>query len=179
MIISRVWAMPNSETFSVPDIGHFVKRYLLNSKVSVDPFARNKRWATYTNDLNPDTVAQYHYEAADFMRHLAGHEVKCDLLILDPPYSPRQIKECYDGIGRKMQMEDAQTGRLWGLWKQAALGILTSDATVLSFGWNSCGMGKEMGFDITEIMLVNHGVSHNDTICMAEKRDDRQQVIPL
>lgn len=57
MKFSRVWAMPNHDTFSVKPIGEFVRRYLDASKVSVDPFARNKQWATYTNDLDPNTSA--------------------------------------------------------------------------------------------------------------------------
>lgn len=36
-----------------PPIGEMVQRYLKAAKISCDPFARNKRWATYTNDLNP------------------------------------------------------------------------------------------------------------------------------
>lgn len=40
MKMSRIFAMPNSETFTVAPIGDFVKRYLAGSKVSVDPFAR-------------------------------------------------------------------------------------------------------------------------------------------
>lgn len=60
MNMRRVWAMPSPDTFSCQPIGHLVKRYLAKSQVSVDPFARNKRWATYTNDLNPDTAAEYH-----------------------------------------------------------------------------------------------------------------------
>ena len=68
--ISRVWAMPNPDTFSIPPIGGFVKKYLSQSRVSVDPFARNKRWATYTNDLNPETEAEYHMKANDFLAML-------------------------------------------------------------------------------------------------------------
>jgi hypothetical protein len=58
----RVWAMPNASTFDIPPIRALVKKYLHQSKVSVDPFARNKRWATYTNDLNPETAAESHAE---------------------------------------------------------------------------------------------------------------------
>lgn len=39
---------------------------------------------------------------------------------------------------------------------------------VLSFGWNSVGMGKSRGFEIVEIMLVSHGGMHNDTIYVRE-----------
>lgn len=62
--------MPNADTFSVKPIGEFVQRYLAASKVSIDPFARNKRWATHTNDLNPDTSAQHHLDATDFLAQL-------------------------------------------------------------------------------------------------------------
>ena len=46
---------------------------------------------------------------------------------------------------------------------------------VLSFGWNSTGMGS--GFEPVEIMLVAHGGAHNDTICFAEKMVERQEVL--
>jgi hypothetical protein len=51
----REWAMPSHETFDIPPIAAFVQKYLRESQVSVDPFARNRRWATYTNDLDPNT----------------------------------------------------------------------------------------------------------------------------
>lgn len=166
--------MPNSDTFDVPPIGDFVKKYLAQSTVSVDVFARNKRWATYTNDLNTTTDAEYHMEAGEFLNHLATLGVKADLLIFDPPYSPRQVKECYDGIGRKMQQDDAMSGRLRKLWKEAAMPILTTNAVVLNFGWNTVGFGINKGFTIEEILLVCHGSGHNDTICMAERRTSEQ-----
>lgn len=167
---SRVWDMPNAETFSIPSIAAFARKHIMRARVSVDPFARNKRWATYTNDLNPETAALYHMEAEDFLKQLHRDGVKADLLIFDPPYSPRQLKECYDGIGRKMQLEDGQSARLKSAWRQAALPILTEDAVVLSFGWNTVGFGRGLGFEIQEILLVCHGGDHNDTICMAERR---------
>jgi hypothetical protein len=46
---------------------------------------------------------------------------------------------------------------------------------VLSFGWNSAGMGKKYGFEQIEIMLVCHGAAHNDTICLAERRRQNLQ----
>jgi hypothetical protein len=48
--------------------------------------------------------------------------------------------------------------------------VLLDNGIVLSFGWNTVGMGKKRGFEILEIMLVCHGGAHNDTICMAERR---------
>lgn len=170
MKFSRVWAMPNSDTFSVPPIGEMVKRYLANAKVSCDPFARNNRWATHTNDLNPKTQAEHHMDAEDFLKMLTEKGVKCDLAILDPPYSPRQISECYKEAGITCGMKESQNSALYSRVKSALAKVLDEEATVLSFGWNSTGMGIKHGFEQIEIMLCCHGGAHNDTICLAERR---------
>lgn len=167
---SRVWAMPSADTFSVPPIGAMVQRYLKSAKISCDPFARNKRWATHTNDLNPKTEAEHHMDAEDFLRMLAAQGVRCDLAILDPPYSPRQISECYQEAGIKCGMKETQNAALYSRVKNAMAEVLTDDAIVLSFGWNSAGMGHKHGFEQIEIMLVCHGGAHNDTICLAERK---------
>jgi len=167
---SRVWAMPSADTFSVRPIGDMVQRYLKAAKISCDPFARNKRWATYTNDLNPKTEAEYHMDAEDFLRMLAGKGIRCDLALLDPPYSPRQISECYQEAGIKCGMKETQNSALYSRVKNAMAEVLTDDAIVLSFGWNSAGMGQKHGCDILEVMLVCHGAAHNDTICLAERK---------
>lgn len=168
---SRVWAMPNADTFSVPPIGAMVKRYLSNSKVSVDPFSRNKRWATHTNDLNPKTEAEHHMDAEDFLEMLASRNVVADLVIFDPPYSPRQISECYKSIGREVGMLETQSALLYQRVRDAIIPICSEGGIVLSFGWNTVGMGKRHRFEQIEIMLVCHGGAHNDTICLAEKRN--------
>ena len=166
---SRTWDMPSADTFSVPAIGCFVKRYLLKSKISIDPFARNSRLATYRNDLNPETAAQYHMEALDFLKAMKQDGVKADLVIFDPPYSARQVAECYAHVGRKTTMQDTQ-GKSWTDWKAAIAPLVAENGIVLSFGWNTNGMGKKHGFEIIEVMLVAHGGVRNDTICMAEKK---------
>lgn len=175
MKISRDWASPSSDTFDVPPIAGFVRKYLMKSKVSIDPFARNKRWATYTNDLNPETAAESHIDAEAFLRQIAEKSVKADLVIFDPPYSPRQIAECYANVGKTVTMEDTQNCVLYSRVRSAIPAVLADDGIVLSFGWNSNGMGKKHGMEIIEILIVAHGAAHNDTICMAEQRLPKQQ----
>lgn len=170
MKFSRSWAMPNADTFSMKPAKEFVERYLAEAKVSVDPFARNKEWFTHTNDINPNTKAQHHMDAVSYLEFLAKQGVQADLLILDMPYSARQISECYKELGIKVTQQHTQSGSFYKNVRDAAMPILTKDATVLSFGWNSVGMGVKRGFEIQEIMLLSHGGPHNDTICMAEKR---------
>ena len=169
MIFSRTWAMPNSDTFSVPPIRDFVRSYLANSLISVDPFARNNRWATHTNDLNPATEADHHMDAEAFLKMLAAQSVKADLVIFDPPYSPRQISECYKSIGLEVGMKETQSALLYQRVRDAIVPVTTDYAIVLSFGWNTVGMGKRHGYEQIEIMLCCHGGAHNDTICLAER----------
>jgi hypothetical protein len=169
MRITRKWAMPSADTFSVPPIGEFVKSYLRHSKVSIDPFARNKRWATYTNDLNTKTEAEYHLDAEEFLCQLVNNGVMAVLIIFDPPYSPRQIMECYDEIGLKSP-DGGHNSSLYARCKRVINRLLGVGGVVLSFGWNTHGMMTHKVYEIEEILLVCHGQAHNDTICMAERK---------
>ena len=96
--------------------------------------------------------------------------VKADLVIFDPPYSPRQISECYKEAGIECGMKETQNSVLYSRVKDAIFPVLSNNAFVLSFGWNSAGMGKKHGFEQIEIMLCCHGGAHNDTICLAERK---------
>jgi hypothetical protein len=160
--------MPNSETFNVPCIRDFVGKYLIGAKVIVDPFARNSEFGTHRNDLNKETKAEFHLEANEFLLLMQSKGVLADVVIFDPPYSPRQVMECYNGIGMVVTQKDTQTPQTE--WKNNIAKICKDGTVVLSFGWNSTGMGEKHGFRIEEIMLVAHGGNHNDTICMAEKK---------
>jgi len=170
VIFKRVWAMPNKNTFDVRPIGLFVKKYLKKSNSSVDPFARNKEWATYTNDLDPATSSEFHMDAEDFIEMLHKRNVIVDLIIFDPPYSPRQISECYKKIGLRVGMKETQNSVLYKRIRDAVDKIVIPGGVVLSFGWNSAGMGKKRGYEIIEGLLVCHGGAHNDTICIAERK---------
>jgi hypothetical protein len=160
--------MPTRDTFDCVPIGRFVQKYLDVSHISIDPFARNKRWATYTNDLNPDTKAEYHLDALDFLRKLKDDGVTADLVIFDPPYSLRQITEVYDEVGKKMSKREST--RFYGDVRDAIDPLVRPGGVVLSFGWNSIGMGKTRGYEIEEVLLVCHGRAHNDTICVADRK---------
>jgi len=170
MHFRRTFAMPNADTFSIKPIGEFVQAFVKNARVSVDPFARDREWFTYTNDLNPATKAQRHMDAEDFCKQLATESVRADLGIFDPPYSPRQISECYKSIGLKVGIEETQNARLYKRVRDALDALIVPGGIVLSFGWNSAGMGDKRGYKQLAILLVAHGGAHNDTICLAEQK---------
>lgn len=179
MQITREWAMPTADTFQCKPIGAFAEKYLKDSKVSIDPFARNSTLCTYTNDLNPDTKAQYHMDSVDFLDMQLENFIKADLGILDPPYSVHQMKQCYDSIGKKTSMIDAQGVGIYTHTRTAMDKIIQLGGIVLSFGWSSVGMGLNRYYEILEILLVCHGGMHNDTICMAERKIAEQGKLNL
>jgi hypothetical protein len=166
--IYRSWAMPSAKTFTIPPISNFVGRWW--DEPSVDPFARNSTRATYRNDLSPDTRAEYHMEAVDFCNLLFDQGVRAKLVLFDPPYSPRQISEVYQSIGKTVTTEDTQSPRLYREVRDALDRLLLPGGVALSFGWNSAGFGKRLGYKPLEILLVAHGGAHNDTICVAERK---------
>lgn len=163
--ISKQWAMPNSRTFQIKPIKEFVERYLHEGDVVVDPFANSCKYGTITNDLNPDFDTDYHMDALDFLKMLPDEYA--DVVLYDPPYSLRQVSECYKGVGRAVTMETTQSS-----WRARHLDeiqrITKRGGCVLCFGWNTAGVGKKRGFLQNEILIVSHGGSKNDTLCTAD-----------
>ena len=166
--------MANKETFKCPPIKSFVEKYLIDSKISIDPFARDYQHCTYTNDLNPKTKAQYHMKAESFLQMLVEQEVKADLVIFDPPYSMEQCKRAYESYGYKFTHEDSLYVIRWTKEKDLVAKLLPKGGIFLHFGWHSNGMGLKRGFAIDEMLLVSHGSAKYDTICMAERRTSEQ-----
>jgi len=168
MIINRVWAMPSKWTFTIKPIAELLARYVGDGKGWIDPFAGMYSPAEFTNDLNPKRPTLYHLDALTFLQQLNGNQYKG--VLFDPPYSPRQVKECYDEIGKHMEQDDALLGYKRGLYKAEIVKRLLSGGITISCGWNSVGMGKGLGFEIIEILLVCHGSDHNDTIVTVERK---------
>lgn len=69
-------------------------------------------------------------------------------------------------------MKETQSALLYQRVRDAIAPIVAPGGIVLSFGWNSVGMGKRHGYEQIEILLCCHGGAHNDTICLAEKQVD-------
>ena len=163
MKMSREWAMPSPDTFSIAPIAALLDRWLKGKNRIVDPFARNSLRAHFSNDLNPETAAEYHMEAVEYLDFLLGRGVKADAILIDPPYSPRQISECYKSVGRTVGIEETQNARLYKGVKDAAHRLAGQGTIVICCGWNSAGMDKSR-YKKQEILLVAHGGAHNDTI---------------
>lgn len=155
--------MPNKATFTVPPVAAFLSRHINDGDVVIDPFCGRSCRATYRNDLGFGGK-----EAVVFLDELLTAGVVADVVLLDPPYSPRQMAECYRSVGLTPGMKDTQNARLYKEAKERLSALLRPGGKALTFGWSSTGFGKTLGFDPVEIMLVSHGGAHNDTICVAE-----------
>jgi len=170
MRIERVWAMPNKNTFDILPI----KQLILEEKTEglwVDPFANKNKFATITNDLNPEFNTDYNMDALDFLKMFEDHSV--DGVLYDPPYSPRQVSECYNDFGYDVTWETTNAS-FWSNQKKELSRIIKIGGKIITFGWNSGGIGKTNGFEITRILLVPHGGWHNDTICTVEVKKHQQ-----
>ena len=163
--IERVWAMPSRNTFSVPPIKALLAEEMNPAEYWIDPFANCNRLANVTNDLNADYDTDYHMDALDFLKMFPDDSV--DGVLYDPPYSPRQVSECYKGVGRNVTSETTRAS-FWGNQKREIARIVKPGGKVITFGWNSGGVGRKYGFDLRRILLVPHGGWHNDTICVVE-----------
>jgi hypothetical protein len=78
--------------------------------------------------------------------------------------------EHYQAAGLKVFQQDTQSGRLFKRVRDALDLIVRPGGIVLSFGWQSAGMGIGRSYELIETMLIAHGGGHNDTICIAERK---------
>lgn len=173
MKITKSWAMPNKHTFDIKPIKNLIDEWYSialhgsDSQITVDPFANKNKICYYTNDLDPQYNTKYNMDALDFLKTFENNSV--DFLLFDPPYSPRQVSECYKDLNKTVNMQTTQSS-FWGNLKKEIGRIVKSEGVVITFGWNSGGIGKKYGFKQEEILLVAHGGWHNDTIVTVETK---------
>lgn len=168
--IDRIWAMPNKWTFTIKPIRELIKDEMDDRKWWIDPFAGMYSPAQLRNDLNPDMNAQYHKEALDFLKMQRTNSM--DGAFFDPPYSPRQVKECYQGIGMKTATGNTKMS-FWSQCKDEIKRILKPGGKAICCGWSSMGLGKNRGFKMYRILLVPHGGNKNDTIVTVEHKIEK------
>lgn len=161
MNITYEWAMPNKLTFKIKPI----KKFIISEGLSIDPFSnRRHEFAKIHNDIDKSKDVDYHMCALDFLKTF--DDASIDTLLYDPPYSLRQLKEVYSGIGISLNYEHTTT--FFRDIKNEISRIMKPGGTVYSFGWDSVGIGKNRGFKKTDLLLICHGGYHHDTIVLKE-----------
>jgi hypothetical protein len=148
ILIERYWSMPNHKTFSIKPI-----KNLINDELGdefIDPF--------------PYPFKQ---DAIEYLKNIPANSK--NYLVFDPPYSSYQLKTKYENAG--LCLGKKYNAAYWSNCKKEISRIIKPGGKVISFGWNSNGIGKKYGFKIIKIVLVAHGSIHNDTIATVEVKN--------
>jgi len=165
MKMEYTWAMPNKWTFEIEPIKKFIARYLIQNAYWIDPFCGNSKLAAIRNDLCDPSAEDSHIWLDTFK------DYQFDGAFFDPPYSMEQVKRSYNSCGLKYwQKEHGNQSGNFPKIKDKLSQIVKPEGYILSFGWNSSGMGKKRGFMKKEILLVAHGGNRHDTICISEQK---------
>ena len=95
--------MPDKWTFNIKPIKQLLSEEIDLNAMWIDPYCGiNGKWGMVTNDLNPNHQATFHLDALEFLKRWEAPDMdKVDGVLFDPPYSLRQLKECYESIGIK------------------------------------------------------------------------------
>ena len=151
MKIERVWARANARTFQISPIFNLIKEEFGCSLEQVlDPFSFQSK-----------------QDCFEYLNNIPANSF--DFGVLDPPYTKRQVSEHYKkngGLCNSWQTSSGWTAKV----KREMSKKIRSGGKVISFGYNSFGLGKINGFEITRILLVNHGGDRYDTICTVSKK---------
>lgn len=159
MNITRQVCKGDANTFLIKPVRALLSRYVVEgSNTWLDPFANSNSPACVTNDINPEHDTDYHLDALEFLQQF--DDCSAGGVLLDPPYSHRQVTEHYHGnYVKKISLIYREIER-----------VLMPGGLVVHFGWNSNGIGKARHFKIIEVMLIAHGAEHNDTIVTVEEK---------
>lgn len=173
--IDRVWAMPNKWTFLIKPIKRLLEEEIQDkAHCWVDPFAGMNSPAYWTNDINSDMPTLSHQDAQAYLMSLLQDKHNNALqpiegVLFDPPYSPRQFKECYDAVKLAAPFEVFNAGYL-AKCRDLIGRLVKPGGKAISFGWHSNGIGIKRGFELERILIVAHGSGHNDTIVTVETK---------
>ena len=129
----------------------------------IDPFARNCKWGTITNDINPQFKTTYNMDAADFLESFDSNLAK--IILLDPPFSDRQSDEKYEvGDSNLYTTGDGRMGRI-----NAEIGrILKPNGVLLKLGYNTSRPHKSL--TLIRITIASFGGLRNDVLFSSWKR---------
>lgn len=177
IVYDRKFSMPNSKTFRIKPIKDLIieECHKYAGGVIVDPFANEfsigkelgESFQCLTNDIDPQYETTSHVDALDFLKNIGDESV--DIVLYDPPYSPRQVSESYKKMDKSVNMQTTQSS-YWSRQKNEIARIVKPSGMAITFGWNTGGIGIKNGFDVKRILLVYHGSHHNDTLCTVERK---------
>ena len=169
MKINRTTGVPSKWSFGVNQINDFVKKYYNNKKLWIDPFCGKFSPVPFEhrNDINTERKAKYHLKAPEFTKLYPDESVYG--VIYDPPYSTTRIKRSYKSIGIEQLTLD-ETKFFYKDIEEEIYRVLEPGGICLKFAWNSSSIIDMKSMKILEVLVVNHGGLHPDTLCTAQRK---------
>jgi hypothetical protein len=160
--IGRAFCMPNPYTFEMKPVRELLSRYVRYGSIVVDPFCGKSDIATVRNDIR--------FGGCDAVEFLRGLDISADVVLLDPPYSPRQMAESYKLAGIiKKGCEQTQNAKLYSEAISELDRVLRVGGLAIRFGWNALGFPKAR-YQRLETLIVDHGGAHNATIVTVDEK---------
>ena len=124
--IERYWAMPNHKTFTIAPLKKFINEELGESYIDPFPYPFKQDAIKYLKTIPTNSVGY---------------------CVFDPPYSSYQLKTKYENAG--LSLNNKYDASYWSNCKKEISRIVKEGGKVISFGWNSNGIGKKYGFKIS------------------------------
>jgi len=157
-----IYQPPKRFTFEQPKLRLWVEKWCKGKVLNLFAGKTKLNVNEFRVDSNKEMIADYYGDALEFLKIT---NLKFDTIILDPPYSFRKSYEKYKGhyIGSK-----------YTIIKKAIIRVLNDGARVITFGYNSQGMSRQLGFKKIAICLVCHNGDHNDTVCTVENKMNKE-----
>ena len=162
--------MPNKYTFKMNCVRELLLRYTLNGTGWVDPFCGVYSIAEWRNDIDESKPAESHKDGLEYLKSLLSNTFAG--ACFDPPYSPEQCLRIYKPISRAGKKTWGTGGKATyhAACKDEIARIIVPNGIVISFGWDTNGIGKKRGFEIVEVLDICHGACHNDTLVTVERK---------
>ena len=160
MEFEYIEAPPTKWTFQPDKVRNYVESQLQGRVLNL--FAGetklNHDGEIIRNDIDEDRDADYHFDATNVDEYFADDSF--DTIILDPPYNVRKSREKYN---QELKLQ-------FTIVRDKCAPLVRSNGKVISLGYDSTGMSKSRGFEKDAIALLNHKGTHNDTICLVERK---------
>ena len=151
---------PRKYTFEMPQVRKWVEYQCEGAVLNLFAGPTKLSIDEVRVDADQKMPADYHMDCREFVEYATSQKIKFDTVILDPPYAYRKSKEMYNGnmVGQLPRLKNELS------W------ILSKQAKILQFGYDTVGMGAGRGFEKIGFALICHGGDSKDTLCVVEKK---------
>lgn len=148
---------PKSYTFEMPKLRKWQEQLAKGKVLNLFAGKVKLNCNEVRVDIDLNAPADYHMDAYDFVKQWRGKPF--DTVILDPPYNLRKAMEKYDGrfIHRFTRL------------KNALPSIMRVGGIVITYGYDTTGMGVRRGFVKEGVGMINHSGAHKDTLIVIER----------